>query len=249
MMKKGMIKFLATGMTALTLMGATVAFAPATQVFAAEAETMADASQSTRELKTMSVKQADVYVKELVGNAAPYKEYENTKMYRVGNHVYSISTFEQEPEIINQKFNIYREAKKFYCECLDRGMDDGDIEEYYYEGFEGERIFAYAKVVGIIPTVNLSIGTYTIKPVETVKITANKTTIHPGDYACLQFHVNDGADESAVTWRAVGTEGIADFCVVGNEAFVTGFETGTVMVVAETEDGVRDYIHIDICDF
>lgn len=248
MMKKGMIRFLATGMTALTLMGA-AAFTQATQVFAAEAETMDAASDSTRELKKMSVKEADDYVKDLVGNAAPYQEYENTKMYRVGNHVYSFSTFEQAPEIINRVFNYYDEAKKFYDECCARGMVNESFKEYYFTDMEGDDLFDYAKVTGQIPIVNLSISTYTVKPVETVSITASKTMIHPGEDACLQFHVNEGADESAVTWRAVGTEGIADFCTVGNEAFVTGLETGTVMVVAETENGVRDFIHIDICNF
>lgn len=248
MMKKGMIRFLATGMTALTLMGTAAAFAPAAQVFAAEAEAMDETSDTTHELKRMSMLEAKNYVKELTENKAPYQEYENIKMYRVGDKVYSISMFDERVEDVKETFPSHKLAKAFYEECLERGMFDGICEKVYFTPPSGVSHYDYSLVKGKILGVTLSVTTYTVKPVETVTITANKTMIHPGECAILQFQVNEGADVNAVTWRAVGAEGIADFCADGNQAFVTGFETGTVMVVAETEDGVRDYIHINICE-
>lgn len=250
-MKKGTIRFLATGMTALTLMGTTVAFAPPTQVYAAEAEaeTASDVSESTRELKIMSAKEADAYLKELVGDTAPFQEYEKTKMYRVGNHVYSVSIYDQGMENINKTFINYDKANEYYNECCEKGIINGNLKVDCDLSPDGYLNFISATVTGKMPMVNLLISTYPIKPVDTITITAHKTMIRPGESTCLQLHVNDGADEFTVSWRMIDPEGIADFYVDGVGAFVTGCEPGTVLVVAETEEGVMGYIHINIGDF
>lgn len=58
------------------------------------------------------------------------------------------------------------------------------------------------------------------------------------------MHIDEEADESTVHGRVICDEGIADLDVLGTEAYITGHKNGTLIVVAETDDGIKDRVFL-----
>lgn len=248
-MKKSVVKFLAAGLAALSLMGTTAAINPASTVFAAE--TSATASEESYTVENIEKKQVLDKVNYMKWNYQIYEQYDNNIMFVVGDQIYSYTMYDAEPELINGKDQTkyqFLEKKSAEAYIENHMVYDATIEEiklYHYDEYIGSDW----AVVGKLPKVNLATRIYNRAQVESIHLSASRTMIHPGDCVTLHADMNKGADDSLLTWELWGVEGAAELQGSGTDAFLTGLDVGTVMIDVSAPNGVHSYVTVDVVDW